>query len=164
MIQPSPTLDLVNDYFRFVIAFFEVINTSAPHIYHSALPLSPRTSIVRELYKSYARPLARVVQGFPISWEPVVTTVSHSGPVDLAVWSPCSRFIAIGCSNTGTVEVLDAVTLERLNTLNPLEKTQLPGFPSETTLWLSFSLDSRSLTQFSYGNRGPLLGTFRLVV
>ena len=80
--------------------------------------------------------------------------MSHSGPVDLAVWSPCSRFIAVACSNPGTVEVLDAVTHERLNTLNPLEKVQLPGFPSETTLWLSFSPDSRSLSQFSYGNRG----------
>jgi hypothetical protein len=68
-IQESPTLNLVNDYIRFVITFFEVISTSAPHIYHSALLLSPRTSMVHKLHKAYVRPLARVVRGLPISWE-----------------------------------------------------------------------------------------------
>ena len=61
-IEASPTLNLVNDYFRFVIESFEVINTSASHIYHSALFLSPKTSIVRSLYEQYGRPLVRVVQ------------------------------------------------------------------------------------------------------
>ncbi|KAF9646351.1 hypothetical protein BDM02DRAFT_3061612, partial [Thelephora ganbajun] len=49
--QASPTLDLVDDCFRFVMRFFEIISTSCPHIYHSALPLCPRKSIVRSLYK-----------------------------------------------------------------------------------------------------------------
>jgi hypothetical protein len=69
LMQASPTLDLVNDCFQFVTAFFEVISTSAPHIYHSAMPLSPRTSIVWKLYKPYANPLVRFVHGVPISWD-----------------------------------------------------------------------------------------------
>ena len=116
--QVSPILDLVKDYFRFVITFFELISTSAQHIYHSALPLSPQTSIVREVYARYARPLARVVRGLPDSWGTVVATM-HYGDLDdaynTAVWSPCSRFIAV--LKFSTIQVLDAVTLKRLNTI-----------------------------------------------
>ena len=54
-------------------------------------------------------------------------------------WSPCSRFIAV--AKTRAVEVLDAVTLKRLN------KFESP--PNPTTLLLSFSPDGRYLTQFS---------------
>ncbi|KAF9646738.1 hypothetical protein BDM02DRAFT_3063999, partial [Thelephora ganbajun] len=49
--RASPTLDLVDDCFRFVMRFFEIISTSCPHTYHSALPLCPRESIVRSLYE-----------------------------------------------------------------------------------------------------------------
>ena len=98
--------------------------------------------MVRKLYKSYARPLVRVVTGSPISWEPTVATMKHSGNVLTAAWSPCSRFIAVGFFTR--IEILDAVTLERLHTFtHPM---------MEKTRWFSFSPDSRSLTQFSRDN------------
>ena len=97
-----------------MIAFFEVISTSAPHIYRSALPLSPQASIVYELHRQYAHPLVRAVQGLPISWGPIVATldihISYS-----AIWSPCSRFIIIGDHKA---TILDAVTLKQLSTLD----------------------------------------------
>ena len=136
--QASPTLDLINDFSRFTIAFFEVISTSAPHIYHSTLPLSPKNSAVHKLYEPYARPLARVVQGIPMSWEPVAATVRHRGYIWAATWSPCSRLIAVSCEPT-TIEILDAVTLARLHTFKPRSPHG----------WLSFSPDSHLLTQFS---------------
>lgn len=63
-IQAPPTLapSLVKDYIHFVTTFFKVISTSATHIYHTALPLSPQTSTVRQLYKKHAHPFARVVR------------------------------------------------------------------------------------------------------
>jgi len=61
LTQESPTLDLTNDCFRFVTGFFDVISLSAPHIYHSALLLSPKKSIVQKLYGPQVNPLARVV-------------------------------------------------------------------------------------------------------
>jgi len=123
-----------------VIAFFEVISTSAAHIYHSALPLSPQTSIIHKLYIPYARPLARVVQGVPILWEPIVVAVRNRGLVDKATWSPCSRYIAVSWSYPTTIELLDAATLERLHVFKP----------QHSTGWLSFSPDSRLLTQFGW--------------
>ena len=139
-MQASPTLDLVNDCFRFVTGFFDIISTSAPHIYHSALPLSPRESIVRRLYEQHARPLARIVHGLPTSWEPSIAAVKFPSPIEAAVWSPCSRFIAIVWGKSrATIEILDAVTLQRRSTLeSPLDGTQ----------WFVFSLDSRLLTWF----------------
>ena len=141
--QASPTSDLVNDFSRFVIGFFEVISTSAPHIYHSALPQSPRTSTIQELYEPYARPLARVVQGTPISWEPGFSTVSHRGGIFVAAWSPCSRYIATSLYDPPTIEILDAVTLGIIHIFKP----------QSTRGWLSFSPDSRLLTHFSDGHQ-----------
>ena len=108
----------------------EVINESAPHIYHSALPLSPRTSIVRKRFKPYARPFARVVHGLQTSWEPIVPDVNDRGEVSALAWSPCSRFVAVAWYNRGTsrVEVLDGTTLEPLSTFRPLTPSSRLSF------------------------------------
>jgi len=44
--QDNQLLDTARDYFQFTTTFFEVINISATHIYHSALELSPLSSII----------------------------------------------------------------------------------------------------------------------
>ena len=136
-IQASPTLDLIRDCIQFVIAFFEVIRTSAPHIFHSALPLSPQTSIIREMYNQHAAPFVRVVQGTPFSWEPAAATTHLDDFEGKAVWSPCNRFIAV--IKRESVEVLDAVTLSRLHIFG--------RYPSPVPdQWLGFSSDSRRLS------------------
>ncbi|KAF9646358.1 hypothetical protein BDM02DRAFT_3188908 [Thelephora ganbajun] len=138
-LEASPTLDLVNDCFRFMMGFFGIISTSSAHIYHSALPLCPRQSIVRTLYEPHARPLTRIVHGLPNSWESSIATTTFPSLIDTAVWSPCSRFIAISWSGfPTTIEVLDAVTLERVTTLHS---------PVDGTAGLFFSPNTRLLTQ-----------------
>ena len=70
-------LDIAKDCFQFATNFFEVIKVSATHIYHSALELSPMSSVIRKLY--YHRRvtcLLRVVIGTPESW---AQTISISG-------------------------------------------------------------------------------------
>ena len=65
-----------------------------------------------------------------------------TGPHDIilgAVWSPCSKLIAVSRSAPKIVEILDAVTLERLDTFKS----------PDGNLWLSFSPDSHLLTVFS---------------
>ena len=144
-IQESRTLEIAKDYFRFVTTFFEVIDTSAPHIYHSALPLSPQSSIVRGLYKQYARPLARVVRGLPDAWEPVTATKHYPGLLGSTVaWSPCNRFIAVPKSDT--VQILDAKTLGRLNILES-------PFPYSPLDRVCLSPDGRLLIGFGYRGR-----------
>ena len=95
LTQESLTLDLTNDCFQFVTGFFDVISLSAPHIYHSALFLSPKTSIVQKLYGLQVNPLARVVYEAPTSWDQsFATKYFHSG-INTAAWSPCGKLIAI---------------------------------------------------------------------
>ena len=81
----------------------------------------------------------RVVRGSPILWEPVAATVYQQDHHGQIVWSQCNRFIAISKPYSGTVEVVDAVTLKRLNTFK--------GPSACGSLHLSFSPDSRSLIQ-----------------
>jgi hypothetical protein len=142
LIQESPTLDLVYDCFRFVTGFFEVIRTSVPHIYHSALPLSPRTSIVRELYEPHARPLTRIVRGVPTSWDPSITRERPTSTYPEVVWSPCSKFIAVSWQQRERtmIEILDGVTLQPFVILNPqLGQTQQVVFSSHSRLSTRFS-------------------------
>jgi hypothetical protein len=59
-------LETARDCFHFVTKFFEPINVSAAHIYHSALELSPLSSIVRRLYYHQRHtPFPRVLVGTP---------------------------------------------------------------------------------------------------
>ena len=103
--------------------FFEVIDQSAPHIYHSALPFSPPTSHVHTLYKQYAHPFARAIQGLPTSQEAGVVT-KHSaleGPVEV-IWSPCNRFLVVmedaQMGDSLFVDILDATTLNQFDGLH----------------------------------------------
>jgi len=73
-----------------------------------------------------------------MSWDPVIVAVNCSHSIWHAVWSPCSRFVAIDCC-TG-IQILDAVTLKRIKSL-----TVQHGRP----LLLAFSADSRLLTRLS---------------
>ena len=145
MIQESPTLDLANDCFRFVTGYFEIISASSPHIYHSALVLAPTNSIVRELYEPHARPFVRIVCGVPTSWDTSAAALTCPYEIELAVWSPCNRFIAIAHRDICTMDILDSVALQRLQTL------ELPqGVPTENRA-LAFSPDSHVLTCASGG-------------
>ena len=122
-----------------MIGFFDVICMSAPHIYHSALPLSPKMSIVYGLYKQYAHPFLRVVQGLPAMWEPVAAILYCNHYCSHIRWSPCNKFVAH--NRAEAVEILDAVTLQQLNTLKLPE-----DFDCEMFI---FSPDSQFLTGFS---------------
>jgi WD40 repeat protein len=147
-------LDLTIDCFRFVTGYFGIIRASAPHIYHSALILAPQESIVQKLYKSHAQPLTRVIHGAPMSWDPGATAATYPCTIQLAVWSPCNRFIAITFENdTATVDILDSVTFQQLQTLEAPEG--MTGYNRA----LIFSPDSHILTRTGGGHSyvgGPL--------
>jgi len=123
--------------------FFEAVSTSAPHIYHSALLLSPQKSQVQRLYGSQASPLVRIVQGGSTSWDSSAASRKFPTEVTAAAWSPCSRFIATAFDKPCDVVVLDAMTLEKLHTMYPQH---------QRLSWekIIFSPDSHLLTGYSY--------------
>src|SRR5882757_1608224 len=93
--QEHQLLETARDYYQFVTNFFEVINVSATHIYHSALELSPLSSTVRKLYY-YQRPhpSPRVVIGVPDSWDPSTAASPRHSHCLSPTWSPCGQLIA----------------------------------------------------------------------
>ena len=116
MVADKWLLDTARDHFHFVTKFFEVINLSATHIYHSALELSPKLSIIRKHYHQWvlqgSKP--RVVCGIPNSWDQLAAI---SGDYESCTWSPCGQFFS--AQTRTSVEVWDALTLEKSSTLQP---------------------------------------------
>ena len=110
-------LDTARDYFQFATNFFEVINVSATHIYHSALELSPLSSVVRKVYYSQRpNPSPKVVIGAPDWWDPSTVSVSTKHSYYLSsTWSPCGHFVATVSKEA--VEIRDALALRLLFTL-----------------------------------------------
>jgi len=133
-------LDTAKDYFYFVTKFFELINVSATHIYHSALELAPFLSVVRRLYYHHrAIPLPNVLLGIRDSWDQMIAVSpgDDDSDYDSFTWSPCGQFIAV---RTGeVVEVRDPPSLELLSTLEPTAST------FELTGQLAYSPDGRSI-------------------
>jgi len=124
-------LDTAKDCFYFVTEFFDLINTSATHIYQSALELTPLSSIVRKLH--YHRRLTlfpRVEIGIPDSREPTTTIACENAVTGSSGWSPCGKFIAI--QTEGVAEIRDALTSELVSTLqhNPCRDARFLDAPS----------------------------------
>ena len=142
-IQESPTLDLANDRFRFITGHFEIISASSPHIYHSALVVAPKNSVVRKLCESHAHPFARVIYGAAMLWDGICAATTLPSELEVAVRSPCDRFIAVTLRGARTVDILDSKTPQRLQTLEP------PQVVSIDHRGCVFSPDSRILTCYS---------------
>ena len=96
--------------------------------------------MVQRLYQSYVQPFVRVVQGVPTLWDSNAASRTRRITVNLTAWSPCNKFIAIHLFTLARVDILDPVTLQRLQSLEyPQDKSWYPAA-------LVFSPDSRILT------------------
>jgi len=139
VVRDDQLLDTARDYFQFATNFFEVIDVSATHIYHSALELSPLSSIVRKLYYCQRpQPSPKVVIGIPEMWDPnTVAPTKHSYYLSSA-WSPCGKSVAVVAEET--VEIRDALTLELVSTL------QSPKVTTRFRHGLSYSPDGFSIS------------------
>ena len=147
MNQVSGAEELLNtakDYFHFVTQFFEPINISAVHIYHSALELSPLSSIVRRLYYHRRRtPFPRVVAGIPNAWEECIYLHAESH-YRVYTWSPCGRFVAALARET--VDIRDPLSSELLSTLTQSDLSNTGQLAYSPDGYFLASLSSISLT------------------
>ncbi|KAF9644139.1 hypothetical protein BDM02DRAFT_3190869 [Thelephora ganbajun] len=135
-------LDTARDYFHFVATFFEPISVSAPHIYRSALELSPLLSVVRRrYYRQRDSSLPRVIVGTEESWEGGII-IPDKDHYDSCTWSPCGQFIT--AQSREAVEIRDPLGLELLSTLK-LTKPTIYGSES----LLCYSTDGRSIASLS---------------
>ena len=131
-INVDSLLNATADCLRFVTRFFEIISQSGPHIYHSALQLTPQSSFVWKLYNQQIHSVARVAIGAPASWDSCIARVETTQKIHCAVWSPCGQFIAVGVGIT--IEIRDSTTLERVSVLKP------PSNPCCSTYYFAYDL------------------------
>ena len=137
-------LNTARDYFYFATKFFEPISVSATHIYHSALELSPLSSIVRRLYYQRRHTSSpRVIVGNQDSWDQQLV-ISCKYDHNLCAWSPCGRFIAAGNKGWDGVEIRDSLSFELLSTLIPTRSNR-GGIGHFSLGQLGYSMDGRSI-------------------
>ncbi|CCA76249.1 related to WD40-repeat protein (notchless protein) [Serendipita indica DSM 11827] len=103
-------ISLAADMCRFTTHFNEVIAQSAPHIYISALPLSPPSSLVRKQYGSqYPNTLLVTAGGFQM-WSPLLFTLrGHRAIVETVAFSSDGLVIISG-SRDGTLRLWNSET------------------------------------------------------
>ncbi|KAF9789294.1 hypothetical protein BJ322DRAFT_1105154 [Thelephora terrestris] len=131
-------LKTARDYSQFITNFFEVINASATHIYHSALELSPLSSIIRKnYYYKQQHNSPRVVVGVEDAWKPTSATSTKNSYYMPFTWSPSGYLLAVVAKEG--VEIWDALTLKLLSTLHSSKAT------AEFRCGLAYSPDGHSL-------------------
>ena len=109
--------------------FFHPIQQSAPHIYHSALPLSPGSSILH----SFGKTLIRGCYGFPHSWGAVIRTITPSSG-DFTYMTTFGNRIA--AYDDVTVGIYDTVTGVLKLSLSPPGPVQaISGSPDGSMLF-----------------------------
>ena len=97
----------MQDVLRFTLHFFPLIQRSAPHIYHSALPLSPRSSPLR-LTTPHEKTLISDFYGCPDAWGTVIRTIKPYSDYFVHVTTFGHCIAAAGSDYT--VVIYDSVT------------------------------------------------------
>jgi WD40 repeat protein len=98
MQHPSPPLillKLIDDCERFVLRFFDVINESAMHIYHSALPWSPMSSLTRQLYQMQMTTEVKLVNAIDANWDACLREIPYLGTLNAIAFSHKGSALAV---------------------------------------------------------------------
>jgi WD40 repeat protein len=97
-----------------VLRFFDAIELSASHIYESALPLSPSSSVVRARYLNQESTNVNF-NVIDDAWDSCIRTIRSQSVTNSAVFSHKDDLVAVG--EWGIVEIFEAATGQRRATL-----------------------------------------------
>ncbi|QRV86841.1 hypothetical protein RhiJN_14859 [Ceratobasidium sp. AG-Ba] len=102
---------LAHDAYRFVLAFYDAIFASTPHLYISALALAPTDSYISQHVRELFPNLLRVIQGGDRDWSTCVRSISAPSGVRSVAVLPNGKCIVSG-SEDGKVCIWDVRTGE----------------------------------------------------
>ena len=108
-----PTCSYADDSERLILDCFDAIHDSPSHIYHSALPLSPSSSWIRECYRAEVAGEVRMLVGLPDQWDTCSRTIHLGGRTEVFAYD--GNMIAVGLKSN--VVLLDVVTGSRTSVL-----------------------------------------------
>ena len=107
LVQAGVPCKWVNDSQRLLLEWSDVICSSPSQLYHSALPLCPSSSWLRECYATELLQQVKVVKGLPTEWGLCSRRVALSyTPRALICWKDT---IAVGLDG-GEIIILDRIT------------------------------------------------------
>jgi WD40 repeat protein len=113
---PSRLLELVDDSERFVLSFFDVIKDSAMHIYDSAIPWSPMSSLTRQLYDRQMTTDVKLVNAIDPRWDSCLRTIPIHNVADKIVFSHKGSALAVvSCKDVKIFETATGVATFEIN-------------------------------------------------
>jgi WD40 repeat protein len=101
-------LKLIDDCERFVLQSFDIIEKAATHIYHSALPWSPTSSLTRNLYQEHITHEVKLLNAIDGNWDPCIRTIPIRPALAAIAFSPKGALVAVVSSYH--VTIFEAVT------------------------------------------------------
>ena len=133
--------DLAMDCLRFSMHFFHPIQQCAQHVYHTAVPLSPTSSRLRESYLQTVvdNRLSYVAafSGAPGAWGSLLRTIDVR-PMQLTCVATSGQRIVAACGDI--VNIYDAVTFVLRQSIRAPEKvTKIRYSPNGSTLFFAHS-------------------------
>jgi WD40 repeat protein len=116
-------LAIVEDSEKFLLRFFDAIESSATHIYDSALPLSPSSSLVRAQYVGQISTDVKI-SGIEESWDACMRTIqlrNNVDPMRFSAIKTCMTFShkddLIAVSGGNVVNIFETATGQLRTTL-----------------------------------------------
>ncbi|KDN33603.1 hypothetical protein RSAG8_13308, partial [Rhizoctonia solani AG-8 WAC10335] len=86
----------LKDAHRFLLAFYDAISTSAPHLYISALAFAPIQSLTAQRMRAYFPNTISPPKGGNLTWHPLIKSTLHPHPIQSFSLSPDGLRIATG--------------------------------------------------------------------
>ncbi|KAG9097865.1 hypothetical protein FRC06_007095 [Ceratobasidium sp. 370] len=100
---------VMNDIYRFVLAFYDAISQSTPHLYLSALAFAPESSGISRRMRGFFPRLLTVTRGAEKEWTPCLRSIWISVEFTSIAISPDSRRIVSGALDR-TIRIWDTET------------------------------------------------------
>jgi WD40 repeat protein len=154
-VTDADLLAIVKDCERFVLRFFDVIELSASHIYESALPLSPSSSLVRELYRDQVSVDVMFIVIDDV-WDACIRTIRAESYVNRVAFSHKDDLIAVG--EWHVLEIFEAATGQCRATLTTNDDVRTLAFSPDDNILVT---SSRSKADVWDLQTGGLVGSLK---